>query len=166
MRAPRSGLQWLAIAVVAAATLIPLSASGSPMWFPLGGGFRRGIVFCMLCLFIVLIEGAAIKLALFGLDGPSWPRAFVLAAILNVASAIAGGLTGVHFDFWAFEFEPNLAAVLGISLGVEGIALVVLFARRRLRRALVTALVMNLASYTVLVLARFPGGARPPWGGY
>jgi hypothetical protein len=121
--------------------------------------FSRVVVFGLLWLLVLVVEGAVLKLVLFGLDGASWPLAFLVAFGVNLASSLAGGLAGVHFDFWAFEFTPGPLAVLGISLGVEGGILLAAFGRWRLRRALVTAVAMNAASYLLLVLARLPGEA-------
>lgn len=165
MRALRHVAPVVSVFAVLLGTLAPFSAFGNPISVPFGGAFREAIVFCLLCLFIVLIEGAVVKLVLFGLDGPSWPRAFALAGVLNLASAIVGGLAGVHFDLWTFEFEPNLAAVLGVSLGVEGGILLVAVGLRRLPRAVRTVLLMNAVSYVVLVMARFPEGTRHVFGG-
>lgn len=163
MGAPRDRIPPLVLALIAA--LVSTSAEANPVRIPFTGALSAAIVFGVICLFIVLVEGAAIKLVLFGLDGPSWLRAFLLALLLNVGSAIVGNLAGVHFDYWAFEFEPSLFAVLGISLGVEGVILAVLFVGRRLPRASLTCGLMNLASYAVLALSRFPEGALDRWRG-
>ncbi|MBN1916451.1 MAG: hypothetical protein JW889_00965 [Verrucomicrobia bacterium] len=111
-------------------------------------------------MFIVLIEGTAIKLVLFGLDGPSWPKAFLLALVLNSVSGYVGIRAGISFDWWEFRFEPGVLSVFLVSLGIEGGALAVL-SFRRIPRAVAAASVMNLASYAFLVMSQFPRGALP-----
>jgi hypothetical protein len=147
------------------AVLVPLlsfPADANPVLPPEEIG-RQVIVFGLLCLLIVLVEGATIKLVLFGLDGPSWPKAFLLALVLNAISGYAGVRSGIYFDWWEFRFEPSVMAVLSVSLGIEGGALVVLFFRR-IPRAVATAFLMNLASYAILVMSQFPRGALPGMG--
>ncbi len=163
MGARRDRIPPLVLALIAALAFSP--AEANPVIIPFDGAFREAIVFGLICLFIVLVEGAVIKFVLFGLDGPSWPNAFLLAILLNVGSAVVGNLAGVYFDWWAFQFQPSLFAVLGISLGVEGVILAVLFFGRRLPRALLACCLMNLASYVVLALSRFPEGALDRWRG-
>ena len=138
------------------AVLTPLSASANPVVSPLG---RIGdlIIFGLVISYIILIEGTVIKIVLFGHDEISWPGALLIAAVLNVLSAITGYLAGVYYDLGIFQFEPNLIAVLGLSLAVEGIFLYMIYSRRRPRKAIITVAAMNAASYVVLVMARFPG---------
>ena len=126
---------------------------------PVTSGFetvRQAVIISYIYLLIVLLEGAVIKLALFGLDGPSWPRALFLAVVLNAVSAVVGLSAGLYFDSSGFNFHPHVYAVFGVSLGVEGVPLVLLFARWQLKRAAVTALAMNVASYVVMALFRLP----------
>jgi hypothetical protein len=152
----------LALPAAALVLLVCSPAEANPMVFP-GDVGREMVVFGLLCMLIVLVEGATIKLVLFGLDGPSWPKAFLLALVLNAISGYVGVRGGIYFDWWEFRFEPSVLPVLSVSLGIEGGALVVLFFRR-IPRAVATAFLMNLASYAILVMSQFPRGALPGLG--
>jgi len=153
---------FLALPAAVLVSLVSLPADANPVLPPDAIG-RQVIVFGLICLLIVLVEGATIKLVLFGLDGPSWPKAFLLALVLNAISGYAGVRGGIYFDWWEFRFEPSVLAVLTVSLGIEGGALAVLFVRR-IPRAVAAAFLMNLGSYAILVMSQFPRGALPGLG--
>ncbi len=145
------------------AALVPLPVSSNPVSPPLGIGLenvRQIIVFGLICVYIVLIEGTFIKLMLFRLDGITWPKAMLVALVLNVLSAIVGLKRGMYFDTYRFEFNPGPMSVFGVSLLVEGIFLVLIFARRKPLRALLTVGAMNLATYTIMLMSRFPEGIK------
>ncbi len=154
------GARRHAIRLFAPLLLDLVALAPTPAWAnPVGSSLftaRQAVIIVYIYALIVLLEGAVIKLALFRIDGPSWPRALLLAGALNGASAVIGLTTGVYFDYWGFNFQPHLFAVLGISLGVEGAPLMLLFGRWQLRRAAVTAVGMNFASYVLMVLLRLP----------
>jgi len=152
----------LALPAASLVLLMPLQAAANPI-LPPEAISRQVVVFALICLLIVLVEGATIKLVVFGLDGPSWPRAFLLALVLNVVSGYVGVRAGVYFDWWRFRFEPSVLLVLAVSLGIEGAALTILYVRRPLR-AIAAAFLMNLASYLILVMSQFPVGALPALG--
>ncbi len=164
MRASQPTLQFLIVTVFALVALFPLPAPANMVSFPFDGALRQRIIFGLICLFIVLVEGAVIKLVLFGIDGPSWPRAFLLAIGLNAVSAVVAIRREVYFDWWEFRFYPDVFTVFGTSLVLEGVPLIFLFVRR-LTRAITTTFVMNLTSYAVLIMAQFPKGALEGLGG-
>jgi hypothetical protein len=155
MGARRQAIRLLVPLLFCLVVLVPTSAWANPVGSSLSTA-REAVVIVYIYGLIVLLEGAVIKLALFGVEGPSWPRALLLAVALNAASAIIGLSAGFYFDYARFSFRPHVFAVLGVSLGVEGVPLVLLFARWRLRRAAIAAVGMNLASYLVMVLLRLP----------
>jgi len=155
MHARRHVIRLITPLLVGFVALVPRSALANPVFSPFYTA-RQIVIIAYIYLLIILLEGAVIKLALFGIDGPSWPRAFLLAVVLNVASAIVGLAAGFYFDYGGFKFRPNLFAVFGLSLGVEGVPLVLLFARWQLKRAAVTAFAMNFSSYVVMILLRVP----------
>jgi hypothetical protein len=163
MGAHPHGLRCLAVLAAVLVILVPSAASANMLSFPFDGALRQRIIFGLICLFIVLVEGAVIKLVLLGTDAPSWPRAFLLAVVLNAATTIVAIRREVYFDWWEFRFYPDVFTVFGTSLVVEGVPLIVLFVRR-LTRAIATAFVMNLASYAVLVMIQFPKGALEGYG--
>ena len=122
-------LKWKLILVVLAAQLmLSICSCANPTITP----FDRVMDWVLLSLiyaYIFLIETTAIKLNLYGRDGPSWLRAFMVAVLVNVLSAVVGILSHVYYDISSFDFYPNFIAVFGISFGVESLVLVLLHLR-------------------------------------
>ena len=114
------------------------------------------VVLFLIYGYVFLIETTAIKFILYGRDGPSWLRAFMVGVFVNIVSAAVGLLSHVYYDADVFDFHPNFICVFGVSLAVESFVLFLMYARSYPKRALVTGAVMNVASYIFFLLLRFP----------
>lgn len=106
--------------------------------------------------YVFLIETTAIKFILYGRDGPSWLRAFMVAVFVNALSAVAGIFTHVYYHVGSFDFYPNFISVYGMSLGVESLTLLLMYMRSYPKRAFLTGIVMNTASYLFFLMLSFP----------
>ncbi len=124
-----------------------------PFLLDAGGVF---LVFPILILFlaiIVLIEGGI--LMLFKVESSG--KAFLYSLVVNLASLGAGYLTlplvrGIGADFTTSGSMLRWVMIFAITVLVEGFLLILLTKKKPKERVWLATLVMNLASYAILII--------------